>query len=181
MRCLNHFKGKSLSRSRHLIVAALGLVLAACGRSGGDMEEQLKSLQATVEKQTAQLQVLQAAHESHRHVLDRLSEWEHVKFRIDDVRYEVVEKAFEPLIVGEAQLTLAGEAQPELIFVEWSVNVDYKGNSLTPATYIQRVEDGATTLKIVHPLPSHGIRKEDISIEVKPTGWYMAHVAQLAE
>lgn len=178
MRCLRLNKTKSVfTCCRHLIVAVCVFALSGCDGSRSELAE----LQAQVQSQAAVLSELQAAHEAHRSVLNHLSEWEHVRFRVDDVTFDVVEKAFEPLILGEASLELVGDARPELIFVEWVVIVHLKDVSLAPATYIQRVEKGQANLRIVHPLPSHGIRREQIRLEVKPTGWYLAHVAKLAE
>lgn len=174
-------KTPKLLLSRHLTVAAFVSVLTGCGQSGEDIESRIGSLESLVEKQSRQLAQLQEVHDSHRSALDWLSQWEDVTFHVDDVRFDIVEKAFEPLIIGDAQLKLGGEAPPALIFVEWTLTVIYKGEALAPAVYTQRVENGASTLKIIHPLPSHGIKKQDISLQVTPTGWYMAHVAELAE
>jgi hypothetical protein len=181
MRCLCLINNPLFECCRHLIVAVCILALPACDGSRSELQSELESLRAQVESQGVILGALQSAHEAHRSTLNRLSEWEHVRFRVDNVTFDVVEKAFEPLILGEAKLELTGEAQPELIFVEWVVIVHLQDAALEPATYTQRVENGSATLRIVHPLPSHGIGKDQIRLEVKPTGWYLAHMAKLAQ
>lgn len=167
--------------SRHLIVAVCVLALGGCNSRTEELESRVAELQSLVEQQSEILKKLEQSHDSHRVVLERLSTWEQVKFKVDNIRFDVVEKAFEPLVVGEADLQLVGDAQPELIFVEWAVTVRMKDGALEPATYIQRVENGKATLRIVHPLPSHSIKKSQIRLQIKPTGWYLAHVARLAE
>lgn len=182
MRYLQESENTVATVCRHLIVAVCIFALWGCNGSRTEaLESQVAELQTRVEQQSAILQTLQQSHDDHHAVLERLSSFEQVSFKVDNIRFDVVEKAFEPLVVGEADLTLAGDAKPELIFVEWAVTVHLKSGPLEPATYIQRVENGSATLRIVHPLPSHSISKKQIRLEIKPTGWYLAHVAKLAE
>ena len=185
MRCLPYFLLKKTGLGRQLTRVAFAFVcafvLAACGPSPEALQAQIDALQSQVEKQGAQLEALNAFHASHGGLLKQLSTWESIRFRVDRISFDVVEEAFEPLIVGKADLSVVGDSQPELIFVEWAVTVTYKDQPLEPATYIQRVENGSATLKIIHPLPSHGIGKEDVRLQVKPTGWYLAHVARITD
>lgn len=165
---------------RSLLVAAAVLLSGCNDERIDDLQAQLERMQSQLHQQAQVLETLESANTAHHAVLEQLSEWEHVKFKVAALRYEISEKAFEPLVIGEAQLQLVGEAKPELIFVEWALELSIDGDPMEPVTYIQRVENGEATFKFVHPLPRHNLKKDAINIVVVPTGWYLAHVAKVA-
>lgn len=179
---LTHNSVISFAKRRYILLAAFLPLLTAC--KDGRVDEllvQVARLESQLNQQAALIRNLQSAQSEHQLVLSRLSEWEHVKFAVTDVQFEVVEKAFEPLVMGQAKLNLLGDSKPPLIFMEWALMLSVKGDPLEPVTYIQRVENGVAQLTIAYPLPRHNIKAKDLTVTVKPTGWYQAHVAQLAD
>lgn len=161
-----------------LLAAAL-LVLGGCNQDQIDsLQAQLDRLQQVADKQS---QALTEAQTSLQALQDQQTALDEVEFRVADIQYDLMEKAFEPLLVGSAKLDVSGSRVPDLIFVEWSLFISPKGEGevIGPISFIQRVEKGKAKLHFTQPLPSHNIKKHPSLIKIVPTGWYLGHVAKI--
>lgn len=185
MRCFFLFNRCLVARCQSLKVynlwgAALAflVLLPGCKDARVDgLEQQVQALQQQLAQQEQAISDLQRAHSETTGLLEHLALGENLKFRVQDTRFDVVVKAFEPLVTGTATLNILGDNIPDLIFVEWSLQVVLDDKALEPISYIQRVEKGKTILRFAQGLPRHNLKPEDIELKLKPTGWYLAHIA----
>ena len=160
-----------------LLSFSLFAMLQGCyGERVESLEKQLSELQSQLQRQSA---VLESVAVAQRQFADQQSP--DIKFVVSDLQFEVVEKAFEPLLIGDAKLTLEGKQAPALIFVEWSLNLTMDNQALEPLSFIQRVENGETKLAFTQALPRHNVKKKSLSVKVVPTGWYLGHVANVLQ
>lgn len=158
------------------LAAALFVVSGCSNEKEEQMQTQLDRLQKVIDSQIGAMNELG---ESHQRLQAQVNEYADIRFEVSDVQYELVEKAFEPLLMGAATLSIAGDQKPELIFVEWVLELMLENNKPMMVTYIQRVENGVATLNFTQSLPRHNIKENSLAIKVKPTAWYMGHVAHL--
>lgn len=152
------------------------LFVSGCNNSNDEMQTQLDRLQQAID---SQINALNELGDSHQELQLKVNEYSGIRFDVSDIKYELVEKAFEPLLLGDAKLSIVGDKKPELIFVEWSLTLTLKGETLMAASFIQRVENGEAELHFTQSLPRHNIKKNELSIKVEPTAWYMGHVAHV--
>ncbi|PIE40948.1 MAG: hypothetical protein CSA49_05835 [Gammaproteobacteria bacterium] len=157
-------------------VAVAFLLLGGCNQVDDDLLARLDNLQTVVKAQSKAINDLE---KSQRKLQTQLSEYQDIRFVVDGVQYELIEKAFEPLLMGEAKLSIAGDQKPDLIFVEWTLNFAEAGKELGSMSYIQRVENGEAVLSFSQPLPRHNIETSQLSLKIEPTAWYLGHMAHL--
>lgn len=175
----NNFRSKYCRHSGVIGLVAALLFLTGCNQEQIEQHQsQLDRLQVLVDQQGRALSETQA---SLKALQDQQAALEKIEFEISNINYEMMEKAFEPLLIGQAVLNITGSQVPDLIFVEWSLFINPKGEAekIGPISFIQRVEKGKAALHFTQPLPRHNIKKHESLIEIVPTGWYLGHVAKI--
>ncbi|MCG8312708.1 MAG: hypothetical protein MI976_05780 [Pseudomonadales bacterium] len=165
------------------VIAVSTLVMSlfsGCRDSRVDaLQTQLEALEVIVQDQAVGLATLQSQQANHQAQFNQIAADANLHFKVDNIEFEIVEKAFEPIVMGQAELEVVGSKKPELIFVEWSLILAEDKSAIEPVSYIQRVHNGVAQLRFAQPLPRHGIKKEKLTLQVKPTGWYQGHVPNL--
>ena len=99
-----------------------------------------------------------------------------VVFEVRNVQYEIKDKTFEPLILGEASLVALSKSLPSLIYAELKVTVDVpeQGIYLSETTF-HRIENGEATIQFARSLPKHNVKRHQVKVKIEPIGWYRGH------
>ena len=162
-------------------VIAVGLSSGCRDSRVDELQAQLEEFSSRLQKQAAQISELQTQQTVHQTQLTQIAADSHLQFRVGEIEFDIVEKAFEPILMGQATLEVVGSKKPELIFVEWSLTLTDDKTPIEPISYIQRVHNGIAHLRFAQPLPRHGIKKDKLTLQVEPTGWYQGYVPNLLQ
>ena len=142
---------------------AAGCLVVVCLGLPGCRGEDEEQLQARLMQMESRLQVLEAGPP--------------LEFALHQVRYELEEKTFTPLLVAEASLEARGDGLPAAFYVDMMLSVTVNDIQYTAVErQIFPVVDGKCEVTIQHALPQHGLTPGQMQISLRPMTWYEGRV-----
>ncbi len=148
---------------------ALSIFLSGCTDSSG-IEEQVRRQAELLAQQQQQIAAIE-------NELRQLTEPKLV-FTVRDLEYSINEEAFEPILVGRADISASGTSVPDIVYVEVLVSVEVFGENLRlNSSSIHRLADGKLHFEFNQALPRHNLQTRQLLVAVKPVGWFRGHQA----
>lgn len=168
-----HRKAISKAFKQRMLLAAVvlgGLNLAACSDEKIDaLSQKIAALEASSSQNQVRIKQLETIIQQ-RLISPKLS------FQTKSVEFEIEEKMFEPLLIGQAQILAITDAIPEVLYVEVLIKVSAPEAGVQfQENAIHRVEKGLVNIDFAHSLPKHGIQRSQLKVTVEPIGWYRGH------
>ena len=162
------------NRFKVIALVLLVFITAACDDEARQLNARIDELQKSIDQ-------LKSTQADYGEKFAKLSRDSNLEFEVSDTQFQIVEKAFEPILQGQAKLAILGEQKPALIFVEWSLIMKLGDKSFEPISFIQRVQNGNAQIRFAQPLPRHGIDRNKLEVRIEPTGWYQGYVARFKQ
>lgn len=161
----------TIQRLLLLNIVLLGTInLVACSDEKIDaLSEKISALEASSSQNQVRIKQLETIIQQ-RMIAPKLS------FQTKSIEFEIEDKMFEPLLMGQAQLIAVADAIPEVLYVEVLIKVSAPEAGVNfQENAIHRVEKGLANIEFAHSLPKHGIKRSQLKVTVEPIGWYRGH------
>lgn len=101
------------------------------------------------------------------------------KFSVNDIKIDVVERMFEPIINGSFLMEVEGDALPPVVYLELEITTQVRGKDHAfTQNVIHRLMPGSpeeNKIEFVHPLSLHKVKVADIELQVTPLTWYLGY------
>ena len=94
-----------------------------------------------------------------------------LKLTVSDLHKEIDESGFSPILKSHFQLKNLQDGQWPQAWVVFSVNVFLKDLKILSSTQSQALQDNNLRVNFEHPLPSFGIKKDELTIRITPIAW----------
>ncbi len=149
---------------RYMGSMILCLLLVGCN------SDNIREMERTLElMQTQHEQELEALHRR----LDALAQEPKLSFELSEHDFRVEEQMFRPFVAASVVMDVKGEHVPKMMYVDVMLRVNVPEEQFQGvARQLFPVLDGHANIEFQHPLPIHGLRPQQVDVNMVPVSWY---------